>query len=621
MSVENLASINDNKMKLYFDSLEKIFKNRNDEELKKIKVSNLFNIEFNQILYKKYMKQLAKYLSYKQNSSYKKEKDYHYYDLYSKLLLKDDNICNTTLYDYVIKLSTLKKSQYILNKIKFILIKKKIICKNTYSQFIKGVCEYGTLPAFLFWLKYTNNFDDYTETELDNIIIENFKYSCVNSDDRIYKYIINNNLISYIDKTKLQEGIKFILDAFNIPDKYKLRRVKFISERFEIKDMIYKAIDCINNIFVLERIINFYYYKSFDNEQLYNIGYTISYISDVDYTKYINIKIGKIFKKLKTQEEKDILLISILLQNYKLYEKLYENNYKIKNWKEEYLIKDKLIDILNCLYENSYTDDYNIINKKWFYKLFNINIKFTKNIIKQVCKEQIYGSWSNQDSDTNEIIPKKFLIFIAPFINFFTTNGLSQEIDNYFVKINLITHNIRLFCKRKIKGNLLIKKLKFYPVLQEILYFEPNEKYKVLSKGSRLYRIKNNDLSYIDNLITSKLYLSKIKKSYDTNYLPLGIEPCKHIENYIVKAKYIEDMDLYLIFDIDIPNTTKEERYKFLRLNHPSTKNMIKPYIINKKEELSLYSKVEDDILEEFLDIEYNFSRWFPLPYYKLNYE
>ena len=81
---------------------------------------------------------------------------------------------------------------------KTLLIKKKIICKNTYSQFIKGVCEYGTLPAFLFWLKYTNNFDDYTETELDNIIIENFKYSCVNSDDRIYKYIINKLLILYV---------------------------------------------------------------------------------------------------------------------------------------------------------------------------------------------------------------------------------------------------------------------------------------------------------------------------------------------------------------------------------------------------------------------------------------
>ena len=155
------------------------------------------------------------------------------------------------------------------------------------------------------------------------------------------------------DKTEIQEGIKFLFDAFNIPDKYKLRRIKFISQSFEIRDIIYKSIDCINSIFVLERIINFYYYKSFSRHQLYDIGYTISNIPDSDYTKYINIKIGKIFNKLKTQEEKDILLISVLIQNYKLYEKLYENNFRIKNWKEEYLIKDKLIDIINCLYEDS----------------------------------------------------------------------------------------------------------------------------------------------------------------------------------------------------------------------------------------------------------------------------
>lgn len=617
MSVENVVSINDNKMKIYFDSLEKIFKNRNDEELQKIKDSNLFNIEFNHILYKKYMRKLVNYLSYKQNSSYKNEKDYNYYDFYSKLLLKDYNICDSILYYYVFKLSTLKKAQHILNKIKFILIKKKIVADDTYEHIINTACERGTLPVFLFWIKYKNNFDDYTQNELNNIVIKNFKYSCINSDDRIYKYIINNNLISYINKTEILNGIRFIFDAFKIPDKYKLRRIKFISKRFEIKDIIYETINYINSISVLEKIINYYYYKSFNKEQLYDIGYTISHISDIDYIK--NIKIGNIFKKIKTQKEKDILLISILIQNYKLYDKLYENNYRIKNWKEEYLIKDKLIDILNCLYENSYLDDYNVINKKWFHKLFNIDIEYTKFTIKHVCKKQIYGSWSNQELDTNEIIPEKFLIFIAPYIKFLTIN--EPEINNIYMKVNLITHNMRLFFRRIIKEKLLIKKLNFYPALQEILYFEPNTKYKVLSKGSRLYRIKNNNFIHSENLITSKLYLSKVKESYDINYLPLGIEPCKDIEDYKVNAKYIEDMDLYLIYDINIPNLTKEERYKFLRLNHPLTKNIIKPYIINKKEELSLYSEIEDNILQEFLDVEYNFSRWFPLPYYKLNYE
>jgi 2-polyprenyl-3-methyl-5-hydroxy-6-metoxy-1,4-benzoquinol methylase len=97
------------------------------------------------------------------------------------------------------------------------------------------------------------------------------------------------------------------------------------------------------------------------------------------------------------------------------------------------------------------------------------------------------------------------------------------------------------------------------------------------------------------------------------NNIPIGIYPHVQIlNNYQVKAEYIEEIDLYLIFDIDIPNTTIEERYDILRKNHPLTCNTSMQNINSIDEFIKIF-KYEREIIKQFL-IDNNSEpiKWFP---------
>ena len=49
--------------------------------------------------------------------------------------------------------------------------------------------------------------------------------------------------------------------------------------------------------------------------------------------------------------------------------------------------------------------------------------------------------------------------------------------------------------------------------------------------------------------------------SINRDVYPTGI-----LSNYIIKAEYIPKLNLYLVFDINLPNTSSIDRYKFLRI-------------------------------------------------------
>merc|ERR1711871_896053 len=48
----------------------------------------------------------------------------------------------------------------------------------------------------------------------------------------------------------------------------------------------------------------------------------------------------------------------------------------------------------------------------------------------------------------------------------------------------------------------------------------------------------------------------------------------KEYTDHVVKAEFIEELDLYLIFDIQIDNMSIIDRYDYLRSLHPSTKDL-----------------------------------------------
>jgi hypothetical protein len=83
------------------------------------------------------------------------------------------------------------------------------------------------------------------------------------------------------------------------------------------------------------------------------------------------------------------------------------------------------------------------------------------------------------------------------------------------------------------------------------------------------------------------------------------------INIYNVKAKYIEEIDLYLVQDIDIPDTTFEERYNIMRNLHPFTKGT-KLETITNIDKLTTLIKHDCDQLYIFMQ-EPGIVKWFPM--------
>jgi hypothetical protein len=93
--------------------------------------------------------------------------------------------------------------------------------------------------------------------------------------------------------------------------------------------------------------------------------------------------------------------------------------------------------------------------------------------------------------------------------------------------------------------------------------------------------------------------------------LNCNVFPKNLVSRYILKAEYIESKDLYLVFDINLPNKTPLERYKFLRSIHPFTKDFVKPYKIDNLKSFKIHNKTEDGILDFFLN-KTSGPKWYP---------
>ena len=58
------------------------------------------------------------------------------------------------------------------------------------------------------------------------------------------------------------------------------------------------------------------------------------------------------------------------------------------------------------------------------------------------------------------------------------------------------------------------------------------------------------------------------------NNTPHQIKPeSNDISNRQIKGEFIDEINTYLIFDVDISDTNIQERYELLRKSHPITKN------------------------------------------------
>jgi len=153
------------------------------------------------------------------------------------------------------------------------------------------------------------------------------------------------------------------------------------------------------------------------------------------------------------------------------------------------------------------------------------------------------------------------------------------------------------------------------------LYKKPNNKYKILNHGSLNYQlsyqkyntIPPRNLLPLENIINNKYLIKEKADGLLIFTLPTNIYPnIDEIINFEIKAEFIEDLNLYLIFDINIPNTTIIERQHYLRNIHYITKNISYTPLVNNFDTLIDEIQKERNLLKNFIETNNNEFKWYP---------
>jgi len=508
--------------------------------------------------------------------SYKYMKYKRLFEFIIKIML----LCDVNLYNcigFIQKLSCFNKGQFLLEKIK----NKINFDRETIMDILFIVAAQGTLPIYFFWQK---RIDEITESEHEKLLLNSLK----NNDERIFEYLVK--------KQKISDKIEIFCPLFISGHSKKIiyKKIKLLSNYIDISKKFDKLLSngSINTFFDLEK----YYYKyEFDYKTLYLLysKYILSYLKNDD-------ELTNFYDKLKTNNEKNCLLI---ISSIVSYEKFINKN-----------IKGNIDSVLSANYEiiiqNLFSYDDILIKSElimYIYKYFSTNKYFNKFL------------------ESKEHVPYTRAFSYTRFYVHYPLYELN-------LKYNKCLHYLRLYAKKKININKNIKKLTYQPLISELKNYKPNRKINVLNKGSLNYQYQKVKFTKIPPrcIIPYELnFLSQclIKEKSDgilVNTLPINIFPnCEEFKNYCIKAEYIEEHNLYLVFDIDIPNTTIIERQNYLRILHPYTSSLNNFQIINTFEDLKAsinYERFHISKFIEFMDTELNNElKWYPKASFKIN--
>lgn len=520
------------------------------------------------------------------------------FSLYQKNSAPNDkkSIDSVVLTKIIDKITILHKGQTLLNKF------DKIINDNhmniNITQHLINSSRHGTFITFLYWLNKTQSktLNSLKKSTLETIYINSIE----NSDDRLYKYILkyiddNDKLFFQQNKTIVEKLLK-ILSTSCVPIKFQLKRIKYLSERISLIPYFQYMVDVGFAIEIIIELHKYYYQIVHDFDTIRHITSKIIHSQHCEVNKLTFLNI------LKTEEEKIMFQICLSLyenmlsytnNNIELFEKIVVNNYitiiKFPDWN----IILKSLDTLP-------------INKKILKALTDNNL-----ITKYYLNRKTYDTF-----------PSKMLLFTRfAYLNLKQIKYSVEIIQNNIIQTNLVLHYLRMWAKRVTKTKKIERKVRIYDLLTEIKTFSPNKNIPVLSNGSINYQIMQQKFNNIPprHLLSGELRNHTsflLKEKVDgilINNLPVGIFPkCDTLDKYQVKAEYIEDLDLYLLFDIDIPNTTIIERYNIIRNLHEYTKNS-KLLNINNLEEMMIIIKQERTNIQKFLkENQTNLIKWYP---------
>ena len=143
-------------------------------------------------------------------------------------------------------------------------------------------------------------------------------------------------------------------------------------------------------------------------------------------------------------------------------------------------------------------------------------------------------------------------------------------------------------------------------ITNELKYYKPNKNHKILKNGSRLYQIELNKFNKIpprhlmyneiETLNNKELLIRQKADGYLVDCLPY-IESSK-LNNKLIKAEYIEDLDLYLVFDIEMDDYLYNDNVECIHDRYNYLRGMEKHSLLNKVI-IEDYDTLQEHILKE----------------------
>lgn len=561
-------------------------------------------IKFNIIKY--IIDQIDK-LEIQKNNNYKKQYLCPLYNflidninnIYSSKNITDElkkNIDQFLIDSLLAKLTVIFKGQKLLNKLQH-RINILALTDNDIYNFLLQSAKYGTFLTFFFWLNKTKK--DITKLSID-IQNEIEISSIANSDDRLYKYIIDKHLS---DKQNIIYSMITSLACSNIPTKYQLKRIKYLSQKIDLTTYFKYMLNSFNCEKIIYELHKYYYIKPHD---YFSILTLILKLVQIETNLTINLDNNKVMKLLnifKTEEEKIIYKIQISLIDYNYDFEVINKNIINKVIIDNYKLIIKQISWSDFLPSLAY----NHFNK------FIFNTIVENNLITKLLADDYLNLYSL----------KLKVLFFTRFLpvndNFYKYNNSTSK---KVISINFFLHKLRLLAKRKKNAKMIQYKVKMFEVINEIKTFKPNKLIPVLSKGSYQYQLQKQKFNNIlpcqklpNELYNYKHFLirEKIKGTF-VNDIPIGIYPHnEYITKMQIKAEYLEEYDLYLVYDINIPNTTILERYNILRKSHSYTMNKQIITSINTLDELKLYIDDDNNNMMKFINENKRETiKWYP---------
>lgn len=519
---------------------------------------------------------IISFLSYIKNNivhNYDCDEYYPYLKLCSKYLIDDKDLLLTragieSYFSFLKLLVQVKIGTKLLEKV----VKHKKLNLSVHQ--ITSLLRYAKYTNFLIIIKNIN-----IEEDIGFELIVNNTFC--NFDDRVFKFVVNHKLFN----ENILNNNEWCVSLFSRPSKYILKRLKYLSNKFDIKKYNNIIFNGINNSDLIKPLLKYYYKESefcFDYNKLYYFTYSL-FDDNLNKIELLN----HVKNELKTEKEKQIFLW--VLHSNEVIIDYNELNYTVIDENNLNSIINDKITHLTRMYD--YTYDHSVHSSKFLIHSYDY------------C-EQLIRPLLEKYSETDLTIYNNTKISFLPVLH-------KYKITKY-VKLNRCILLLKKFIKRKQKEYKITRKIKMLPILSELKNLKPSNNKKIFTNGTRFFQNKQQKFNNIpphhlfpgelETLNTSIL----IKEKADgilTNSIPIDIFKDKR-----VKAEYIDYLDLYLVFDIDIDDSI-ENRYLYLRkLMYPDDK--IK--YVNDNTELMNSIEYERQLFNKFMDKDYDTYRWYP---------